>query len=312
MKILFVDHACHRKTRSADFFLDLLREDHEVVVHYYERCYDCRLPSDQVAAADLVIFWEFLPGRYRIGIPGKRCVFVPMYDNEWGSVWQWRRIAASGMAVISFSRAITEHARKCGVKNLLDVRYAFDPEKYKGTVGDPRRALYWDRGDFPESCIRSLFAPGAIDELVVQRDFVPASDYASFVAGFGIYVAPRAKEGIGMSFLEQQARGKCVIAHNAPTMSEAIVDGTSGLLRDFHSAESNPITAEEIAAIHKTVPAAAKEAYATWQKDRERLRQFFSDSGSFEMYSPRRVADLLRFGMSCCEYTVWSLCHVGS
>lgn len=309
MKILFVDHVCHRKTRSADFFLDLLREDHEVRVHYYERPYACRLSAEEAKSADLIVFWEFLPGRYRIGVPGKRCVFVPMFDNEWGSVWQWRRIAASGMAVVSFCRAITEHALTCGVRNVIDVRFAFDPSKFEGTSGNPRRALYWDRGDFPESRIRELFAPGAIDELVVQRDFVSEADYASFVAGFGVYIAPRAKEGIGMSFLEQLARGKCVIAHNAPTMNESIVNGQNGLLRDFHQPESSPITAEQIAAIRASVRQEARKAYAIWQNDRERLRAFFAQAEAIKPLRREGGRGLLHFILSCAEYMIWRLCH---
>ena len=41
MNILFVDHVCHKKTRSADFFLDILREEHIVDCHYYGTYYKC-------------------------------------------------------------------------------------------------------------------------------------------------------------------------------------------------------------------------------------------------------------------------------
>ena len=136
MNILFVDHVCHRKTRSADFFLDILRARHTVDCHYYDTYYDCRIPHDKIAAADLVIFWEFLPGRFKIAINGKPCLFVPMYDNEWSSKWQWRRIARSGMSVLSFCDALTRHAESCGVKNVLTVHYAMDPSRFPQNTGD--------------------------------------------------------------------------------------------------------------------------------------------------------------------------------
>ena len=102
MNILFVYHACHKKTRSADFFLDILREEHIVDCHYYGTYYKCDIPQDKITAADLIFFWEFLPGHFKIAVNGKPCLFVPMYDNEWGSKWQWRRIAKSGMSVLPF------------------------------------------------------------------------------------------------------------------------------------------------------------------------------------------------------------------
>jgi hypothetical protein len=61
MNILVIDHECHRKTKSADFFFDLLRTEHSVKVHYYEKHYSCKLPEEKVEWSDVVVFWEFLP-----------------------------------------------------------------------------------------------------------------------------------------------------------------------------------------------------------------------------------------------------------
>lgn len=310
MKILFVDHETHRKTHSADFFLEILREHHEVELHYYSRYYDCGLTEAQVNSADVIVFWEFLPDRFRFAIPGKRCIFVPMYDNEWGSQWQWRRIARSGMSVISFCRAVSEHARRMGVKNILEARFAFDPAKYGDTVGEAGKALYWDRGYFSEAKIRSLFAPGAVDELVVQRNFLPDEEYRSFVSRFGVYITPRPSEGIGMAFLEQLARGNCVIAHDAPTMNEYIVNGVNGILRDFHSSAAKPITREEIAAVLANVRQSSAANFAVWQRDRGRITELFDEIG--EMASVSKVGDFtdrMMFARYLLEGAVYRLMH---
>lgn len=273
MNILFVDHACHLKTKSADFFLDILRREHTVETHYYEKCYRCNIPKEKIAAADLVVFWEFLPGRYHIAIPGKPCLFVPMYDNEWGSKWQWRRIAKSGMSVLSFCDAVTRHAMSCGVKNILTVHYALDPDLFKAGVGDARQAVYWDRGNFSEGQIRALFAPDAIDRLTVQRDFLPADRYDDFISRFGVYVAPRRKEGIGMAFLEQLARGKCVVAHDDATMNEYIQDGVNGILRDF-DCPCRPVMAADIANVLPRVRRKAEQSYERWAQERSSILPF--------------------------------------
>ena len=301
MNILFLDHSCHLKTKSADFFLEILRRMHTVETHYYERYYDCRVPKAKIAASDLVIFWEFLPGRYDIAISGKPCLLVPMYDNEWGSKWQWRRIAESGMSVLSFCDAITAHAKKYGVRTLLTVHYAFDPNAFAAS-GNPRRAIYWDRGNFDETKIRSLFASGALDELYIQRDFLAPADYERLLSRFGVYIAPRRKEGIGMAFLEQLARGKCIIAHDDATMNEYIENGRSGILRDFDAENPSPITAEEIAAASEGVRTAAEAHYRRWLAERDTILPFLSEAAKTPVRRYHGVTDACRFLFGIAEF----------
>lgn len=308
MNILFVDHACHRKTRSADFFLDILRARHTVVCHYYGTYYDCKIPQDKITAADLIIFWEFLPGRLKIAVRGKPCLFVPMYDNEWGSKWQWRRIAKSGMSVLSFCDALTRHAKSCGVRNILTVHYAMDPSRSPQSAGDPHRALYWDRGNFKESTIRALFESDALDELVVQRDFLPPEEYAAFIDRFGVYIAPRAKEGIGMAFLEQIARGKCVIAHDDATMNEYITDGQTGIIRDFN-APQRKISAADIQAVRGKVRAHADKIYARWLQERDAILPFCESAADKPPAQCGGTIDALRFLACTFEWFLMKTTH---
>lgn len=283
MKILFVDHACHQKTKSADFFLDILRVRHEVCCHYYEHTYRCEIPKDQIQWADVIVYWEFLPSRFACGVPGKRCVFVPMFDNEWGSKWQWRRLAMLGMNVISFCRAVGDHARRCGVQNVLDVQYAFDPARYEGMSGNPRIALYWNRGAFDVGKVKGMFAPGTLDKLIVYDKFVPREEYLKMIREVGVYIAPRFKEGIGMSFLEPLAMGKCVIAHDAPTMNEYIRDGKNGILTDMR--HPRRISAVEISKAREGVRTAANDLHAEWRTDEQCILEFFD--GLFALPSLR-------------------------
>lgn len=294
MNILFVDHVCHKKTRSADFFLEILRARHTVDRHYYDTYYDCRIPQDKIAAAELIIFWEFLPGRFKIAVNGKPCLFVPMYDNEWGSKWQWRRIARSGMSVLSFCDALTRHARSCGVKNILTVHYAMDPSRFPQNTGDPRKALYWDRSNFPEPTIRALFESDALDELVVQRDFLPPEEYAAFLDRFGVYIAPRAKEGIGMAFLEQIARGKCVIAHDDATMNEYIADGQTGIIRNFNTPRKK-ISAADIQIVRGNIRGHADNLYARWLQEQDAILPFCESAAMTPSACGRAASDIFSF-----------------
>lgn len=298
MRILLVDHVCHKTTKSFDFFAALLRRRFEVETFYYDKHYRVRIPAEKVAWADLIVYLEFLPSRFRIAEPGKRCVFVPMYDNEWGSRWQWRRIADSGMAVVSFCGRVTEHARKCGVKNLLDVRYALPPSP---APGDPRVAVLWERGQIGIDQIRKLFAPDDLDKLILVRrpapgqvlppvpedfrkdyhvelhegGYLPDKEYRALLSEPGIYVSPRFKEGIGMSFLEALAAGKFVVAHKDATMDEAVEDGVNGRLVDMR----NPTRIDLPATDPATRLAKAEERYARWKEDKSRILAFFAALG---------------------------------
>ena len=315
MRILLVDHACHKTTKSFDFFAALLRSRFEVETFYYDKHYRVRIPADKVAWADAIVYLEFLPSRFRIAEPGKRCAFVPMYDNEWGSRWQWRRIADSGMAVVSFCGRVTEHARKCGVKNLLDVRCALPPSP---APGDPRVAVLWERGQIGIDQIRKLFAPGDLDKLILVRrpapgqvfppvpedfrkayhvelhegDYLPDEEYRALLSDPGIYIAPRPAEGIGMSFLEALAAGKFVVAHKDATMDESVEDGVNGRLVDMR----NPTRIDLPATDTATRLAKAEERYDRWKKDEERILAFFDMlGGNPPSPSPWRIRSVVRF-----------------
>ena len=145
MKVLLLDHVCHKKTKSFDFFVQLLKDSgEETDVFYYERYYHFTVPAEKISWADVIVHLEFLPSRFNVAILGKPNVFVPMYDNEWGSYWQWKRIAWSGMGVVSFSKKVSDPARKCGVKSLLNVQYFLDPTKFPQRQGERKRVFLWE------------------------------------------------------------------------------------------------------------------------------------------------------------------------
>lgn len=320
MNILLVDHICHRQTKSFDFFRDLLSQHFRVDTFHYERHYRCRIPPEKVVWADVLVFLEFMPFRFRLGVPGKRCVFVPMYDNEWGSVGLWRRIALSGMSVVSFSRSVSGFARRCGVRNVLDVRYAVDTDRFAGKEGDPRVIALWERGAVTFRTVKRLFSPEDVDKVIVMRRpaenvayepvspediavyhveihesaFLPEEEYHKLLSEPGVYVAPRLKEGIGMSFLEQMAMGKCVVAHDDATMNEYIADGTNGILVDMRNPRH--VSAAEIANVRANVRASMAELHSEWKKDMVRLVDFFRAMKEIvPLRSPWRARSLFWF-----------------
>lgn len=306
MNILFVDHVCHQRTKSFDFFRDLVATRHEIDTFYFERHYHCRLPREKIAWADVIVFLEFIPYRFACGITGKRCVYLPMYDNEWGSKWHWRRLAMLGMNVVSFCRKVGDHARRYGARNVLDVQYAFDPDAFANMSGDPRKVILWERGAIPFSVVKQMFCPEDVDKVIIVRrqeeglayepisdedlaayhvdikggGFMPKDEYFAMLSEAGVYIAPRLREGIGMAFLEQLAMGKCVIAHDEPTMNEYIENGKNGILVDMR--HPRRIAAQEIVAVRSGVLELAHGLHDQWRADERKILEFFDGLAAVE------------------------------
>ena len=307
MNILVVDHACHRKTKSADFFVDLLRLEHSVEVHYYEKHYSCKVPEEKVEWADVVVFWEFLPSRFRICVDGKPCVFVPMYDNEWASYWQWKRLAWSGMGVVSFCGKVTEHARRCGVQNILDVRYFPHPADFPQNTGDSKRVFLWERGEIGTAVAKKLFPPeaGYVYDVKGADEFLDRNEYLERISKCGVVIAPRLKEGIGMAFLEAMAMGKCVVAHNDATMNEYIKDGENGILFDAN----NPVRISE-SLIGKVLDNATQSAfqwYSKWMNDSEKVVAFMGHQKSINPSVCNTLRLVLSFPIFISEGIIYRL-----
>lgn len=304
MKLLFIDHECHRKTGSAEFFLEVIRKAFDVKEHYYSKCY--RTGSKlAVNDCDVAVIWEFPISRWRFFFHGKRNVFVPMYDNEWASYWQWKRIAWSGMGVISFCDKVTKHARRCGVANILDVRYFPDPAGLPNDRGDPKRVFLWERGEIDRSVAETLFPPsdGYAFDIKGAGEFLSRKAYLERMSKCGIVIAPRLKEGIGMAFLEAMAMGKCVVAHDDATMNEYIKDGETGIL--FSAGAERAIDGAVVAKVRQNLPKASAKLRARWLEDVETINPFLVNQASCRLSFQNKAL----IAISCPLFLLEGLMH---
>ena len=276
MKVLLLDHVCHKKTKSFDFFVQLLKDSGvETDVFYYERYYHFTVPAEKISWADVIVHLEFLPSRFNVAILGKPNVFVPMYDNEWGSYWQWKRIAWSGMGVVSFSKKVSDHARKCGVKSLLNVQYFLDPTKFPQRQGERKRVFLWERGTIDRKTAEILFPPceGYVFDIKKADEFLERDAYLDRIARCDIVIAPRRKEGIGMVFLEAMAMGKVVAVHDDATMNEYIIDGKNGVL--FDADNPSPISDAKLEKVRLGI-SSIETQLDRWRNDVTKIPSFIA------------------------------------
>lgn len=275
MKLLFIDHECHAATRSAEFFLNILKQQFVVETCYYSKAY--KTGAERLMPSyDTAIIWEFPISRRNFFFSGKCNIFVPMYDNEWASKWQWKRIAWSGVGVISFCDKVSNHARKCGVRNILDVRYFPDPASLPQKCGDRKRVFLWERGGIDLTTAKVLFPPEKGYTFDIKHDSESLERYAYLnrLAKCGVVIAPRRKEGIGMSFLEAMAMGKCVVAHNDATMNEYISNEENGIL--FNADAPQAISVDTITHVLQNVASSAQKLRASWLSDSQKINSFIA------------------------------------
>jgi hypothetical protein len=135
------------------------------------------------------------------------------------------------------------------------------------------------KSDVDPTSTATIRDDGEIASLIerVVEGFLPKDEYFDLVNGCGIFVAPRTKEGIGLSFLEAMARGACVVAYDSPTMSEYIVHGVTGWL--FSESSSSPLPASSVAAIGRAAHQQVVAGRAKWELQVESMLDYVADVG---------------------------------
>lgn len=253
LRIAFIDHAYHKITKSADFFVDLLKARFDVT-HFYDGVQSHDFVSDIVLAEfDIIVLWqtEYLAPFFLAS--GQRVVCVPMYDGvSQVPDYYWHHMRQA--RIISFCDAIHRRVNHLGLTSL-PVKYMKDPAKYTATqdYASPR-VVFWQR--MPEHGIDAklvrkiigkdvplhvhdapdLVAPGKYDppEATTISHFELRENMLSKAMNWGnVFICPRYAEGIGMAMLEALGRGMVVIAHDQPTQNEYIENGKTGFLVDF-------------------------------------------------------------------------------
>jgi len=290
-KALFVDHMYHKKTRSADFFVDVLRNSFDIELYYLEP--DNRPDAGVLSAAagaDIVILWQmdFLAPVF--SAMGKPVVVAPMFDGS-GNMPDLHWMFAHKARFFNFSIALNERIRMAGCQTML-LRYFPEPvEESHLPRFDKLNAFFWQRrpdhgldfnlvdtmlgdeidnlhlhnapdvpGDF-----HVTLPKGRQYKLTQSTWFKDKAGYANCLAKANVFIAPRVAEGIGMALLEAMAAGKLVLAHDAPTNNEYILNWFNGILFD-----------KSVASPTRVRDQAARIARAAWRTSVEGRKQWLA------------------------------------
>jgi len=266
LRVAFLDHPFHRKTKSSNFFLEILEREFKVDVYYIESDSRDLLQIIVSKDYDTIVCWQTEYCAPYLLAKGQRVVCIPMYDGVanapdiyWTSIRQAR--------FINFSQAIHHRLLDLDIESYY-FQY-FNPDHATLPQADFSSGLkffFWQRR--PEDGLSSSFANRVAQAIIATQDaktqdwqlhvhnapdgepadkweplsatsvssFLPSADhYRKLLSEANVFICPRYTEGIGMTMLEALARGMFVVAHRQPTASEYITDGVNGALLDFYS-----------------------------------------------------------------------------
>jgi len=259
IQIAYVDHSFHQRTKSTQFFLEALQRMFSVDVYWdnsweAEEAFDLEKLNSQ--NYDLIFFFQVLYSPDLLArLNCRKLIFIPMYDaggDHRGAFW----LPFRNYWFVSFSKLTHRNLRRLGIRSFY-IQYFPDPSLVPFVpLGAGRSLFFWARtSSISWPMVRDVLAkwnlnkvwihrvpdPGQetlpinLDDLarfhIVESNwFEKREDLQSAILGHDLFVSPRSREGIGMSFLEAMAMGRCVVAVDQPTMNEYIHHRKNGLL----------------------------------------------------------------------------------
>lgn len=312
MKIGYIDHSYHQKTLSSQFFVEILQRNGIEVEYIWD---DSWRGGKQVILDELIGSYDAFVFHQLSAVASKpyyklpvNITYLPMLDSfgndqllHFNRLF-WKDYA--GVKFLSFSKALHSAILSHGLASKY-VKYFPDPSKfvYSDDEEDDLRGFFWQRmpeqinweiikklvpnANFSSIHIHTAVDPGFQSYLPSQKDirnynittsdwFQERKDYYNKISGSQVYFTPRASEGIGMSFLEAMAMGKCVVSPNYGTMNEYIIHGINGLLYDLDNPQ--PLNFDNVKEIGKLARQTIEIGYKEWLQKEQEIINFIVES----------------------------------
>ena len=298
-KLLFIGHSYHQKTHSADFMIDLLAQQYEIEKFYfdpYKEDIKTAFKPLNGKSFDVVVLWQIMPDLYDLSknIEFNKSVFFPMYDgipslND--NRWKPYRYSL----IINFCNALHKDLKKLGFHSKY-IQFFPKPIDIKNN-GNSKSIFFWQRHtSISADTISELLSDTTVNHLHLHKApdpnhkiitpnkswkttysewFDTKEEMQKEMQKHAFYFAPRPKEGIGMSFLEAMAMGRCVIAPNNHTMNEYIVHGKTGFLYNPQKLKSLKI--DNVKEIQKNTYNYIKNGYENWLKEQTKIFKWIKE-----------------------------------
>jgi len=293
--IAFIDLEFHKKTKSSDFFQDILSVYFKINV-FYENERKKYLNKN----FDKYIFWQVIPDFLDlIKLKNKQIIFIPMYDGVVLHKIAWERYKCFNIKIVCFCKKVYEFFTDIWFECFY-IQYYLPPLNFKIDYSKKRiffryrwnisrenvKKIIWNQNveitikNKPDPWYKSLnLSKEDIKkyDISFQDEFFDTKEeYFGYLSKHSIFIAPRRQEWIWMSFLESMSLWQCIIAYNDATMNEYIHNNKNWILTKF----DEEINLDNYVDIWKE----AKRMYEIWleqrNKDLEKCIGFINDNSS--------------------------------
>lgn len=202
------------------------------------------------------IFCQVMPPDELLNNPEAKVVWLPMWDSVVFETQEWWNNLPKHLRVVCFSEAVYDKASRAGLATI-NLKFYKNPDDFEPAQWKNRRIFYWNRtGLVGPQFLHKLCTALQAEEIIFRPDLDPGASkklyyelpsrlgdtsvkvihemdrdsHLKTVKDSNIYLAPRAAEGAGMTFIEAMSRGAAVLAYNASTMNEYIRHRQNGFL----------------------------------------------------------------------------------
>jgi glycosyltransferase involved in cell wall biosynthesis len=298
-RLLYIDHSFHVKTKSTQCLISLLADHYTVDVFWDKAWKGGRgITPEEVNSKDYyaIVFVQELPPFEFRQIRCKNLVYVPMFDGvSLSDASFWRSLKPA--KILSFCRVLDDAVAAEDLSHLY-VQYFPEPMPTESLNGRDRGLFFWPRTDrLGWETVRTLIGDNEVGSVHLHMAADPGcelekpnpadiesfrmtfsnwfgsrEEYLQVLSRYSLFVAPRLKEGIGMSFLEAMALGRAVIAANSPTMNEYITDGVTGYF--FDPARPSKLALGGSAAVGRNALEYASAGWKNWNREKYRILDF--------------------------------------
>lgn len=312
--ILFVDHYYHKKTKSNSFLSEiLLRENYYVDYVYLRENYDDLPDYDYKRNYDIVILFQYFPKRESLlkKTTWRKGIYIPMYDG-YAPLESRFWLEYSDFKIVYFSTAL---------EKIISTKYNIDSFYIKyyphlkkiSNFGNESWVYFWKRIDKINLSTLYKVLGWRIQKITLNTNVDPYNKKPTPLLNLfpniklvdwfespllldeeiqksSIYFAPRSSEGIGLSFLNAMALGRCVVAPDNPTMNEYIVNGVNGYLYDLNDPQK--IRLKNVRQIQHNAIASVVRGRQKFESDSIDLLCWLAKKNENQIYSYQVIIDI--------------------
>ena len=299
-RLAYIDYWSHQSTKSGDFLREILSEEFEIVDFWWKP--NEKIPMEEIDKFEHMFFFHAMfPYQIMKKFKNKKIMWAPMYDalnfrNQFFESIFWKQMSSLGIKVLKFSNKITKSINNEEIESL-ELNYFIKPDF--SSIDNKENKInifFWDRGRIQIKDWLHLFEKKYLNEIVyfpnpdpgmpkikkddidyqkeynikyVNKKFLPKNEYLEIFGKCNVFIAPRKKEGIGLTIVEAISKAMFIVGYDDATMNEYISDNKIGFIYDERTFEK--IDHNNIIQNYEYRKKNAELNYNKWVQDKKKI-----------------------------------------